>query len=181
MPPDSSPPGPIRKFFKRVAHGAKKVLKPSAQAPNARVPSPPPGGPSPQPTLSAESDYILPPQTPARSQHPSASPQPAPSSNQPPLTSLPFATTGNQPANVESSLTAAVKKAGADAWSGLKVALQLLETSAGVFPPVKSAVAEFLGVVDIFEVSILIVCVLHCTHFCSECRKPHRTEKTTQS
>ena len=58
-----------------------------------------------------------------------------------------------QPTNPELSLAQMAKKAGADAWKGLKVALQLVEKSSDVFPPLKSAVAGFLGVVDIFEAS----------------------------
>lgn len=54
----------------------------------------------------------------------------------------------------------ATKQAGADAWLMLKDALRLLEMSSDVFPPLKSAVAGFLGVVDIFEESYLISCVL---------------------
>lgn len=49
-------------------------------------------------------------------------------------------------------MTHTAKNAGAAAWSALKAALRLAENS-NVFPPLKAAIAEFLGVVDIFEVS----------------------------
>lgn len=71
-----------------------------------------------------------------------------------------MAATRNRSPNEEASLTVAAKKAGADAWSGLRVALQLLEKSSDVFPPVKSAVAGFLGAVDIFEVRDLVPCAV---------------------
>lgn len=150
MPPRSSSPDPVRSFFKRAAHGAKKLLKPGDQTTGSRAPSP---SPQMQP---GDPGLLL--QLPGQSQQPAASPQLVPDHGQPApvLAPLPLATTSNQPVSVDSSLTVAAKKAGADAWSGLRVALQLLKESSDVFPPVKSAVAGFLGVVDIFEASNLV-------------------------
>ena len=51
-------------------------------------------------------------------------------------------------------------KVGEEAWIGLKATLKLLERSSDAFPPLKSAVAGFLGVVDIFEASNLAIYVL---------------------
>lgn len=52
-----------------------------------------------------------------------------------------------------SSLARATKRAGTDAWSGFKTALQLLNQSSDVFPPLKSAITGFQGAVDVFEAS----------------------------
>ena len=56
-------------------------------------------------------------------------------------------------------MTQAAKIVGAGAWSGLKAALK---ESADVFPPIRSAVGGFLGVIDIFEVSDLSLHFLTC-------------------
>jgi hypothetical protein len=46
-----------------------------------------------------------------------------------------------------------VKEAGNTAWNGLEAALRVLETSADVFPPLKSAVGGFVSCLDIVEAS----------------------------
>ena len=153
----------FRGFLKDVANDVKKVFKPGDQATTpGRTPSPlpqvPSGDPSQQPTPSQQPVLTIHPQPSAQSQSPIPL-QPLPSSSQlAPITS-PLTVDGNQPANAESSLTLAAKKAGAEAWSGLKAALQLLEKSSDAFPPLKSAVGGFLGVVDIFEVSDITLCI----------------------
>lgn len=72
------------------------------------------------------------------------------------------------------------KKVGADAWSGLKVTLQLLEES-DLFLPLKPAIAGLLEVLKIFKVIKFILCVVPWRLSCSEYRKPPRAEKTMQS
>lgn len=142
----------FRPFLGRVGQSIKDVFKSSDQASASRAPSrtssPPPRAtvqdPLPQLTLQS-------PPSPAQSQSPIHPAQPALGSNQPaPTTSL-LAVNNDQPARA-SNLSLAAQKLGKDAWAGLKLSLQLLEKSSDVFPPVKSAVAGFLGVVDIFEV-----------------------------
>ena len=167
MSSDPPPSGRVRGFFQRVGHGAKKELKKAfkrdGQAPTSRPSSVPPREPSadppshPTPPDGPTSARI--PLPPAQSQPSVVLPQPVASLGQPASTTSHLANNGNQSANMESSLAMAAKKAGADAWSGLKLALELLKESSDVFPPVKSAVAGFLGVVDIFEVSEIICCV----------------------
>ena len=165
----SSSSGRARGLLKRVAHGAKKVFKSTDQVPISHTPSPPPhtlpGDPPPQLAPSHEPDSDILPHSSTRSQRTATIPQPMSSLSQPTPAELPSAGGSTQLTNAESSLTLVARKAGADAWSGLKVALQLLKESSDVFPPVKSAVGEFLGVVDIFEVSDLSLHVLGCHLF----------------
>ena len=63
------------------------------------------------------------------------------------------AISASQPAEAKLTPVQVAKKVGEEAWIGLKATLKLLERSSDAFPPLKSAVAGFLGVVDIFEVS----------------------------
>ena len=157
MPPRSSSPGGVREFFKRVGHGVKKVFKPGDKASTAHTSSPTPrtssGGSALRLTPSQEPDpgLLLPPSAP--SQRAAVAAQSAPSASQPASTTSLLPADATEAAIAESSLTLAAKKAGKDAWSGLKVALELLKESSDAFPPVKSAVAGFLGVVSIFEAS----------------------------
>ena len=85
---------------------------------------------------------------------------PAPSPGRQTPTSSLLAADNDQLVDEESNQVSAAKRAGAEAWSGLKGTLRLLERSSDAFPPLKSAVAGFLGVVDIFEVSNLTSYVL---------------------
>lgn len=149
----------FRGFLSRAVRRVKKAFKPSDQASTScGTPCPPfqvpPRDPPRQLPLSQEAVLPIQPQPTAQTQ-PAVPVQP-PSPGQPAPITSPLATDGNQLANAESSLALAAKK---DAWSGLKAALQLLERSSDAFPPLKSAVAGFLGVVDIFEASNLTTCV----------------------
>lgn len=96
-------------------------------------------------------------QPPTRSQQTVVLPEPVPSPGQLAPSTSRWANDSNQSVNTEPSFTLITKKAGADAWTGLKIALQLL--SSDVLPPVKSAVNGFLGVLDVFEASNLILCI----------------------
>ena len=184
MSPGSSSSSRPRGFFKRVTHGVKRVFKPGDKAPASPTPSPPPettpGGRLPQPTPSHEPALGVTPQPYAHSPQPATLAQPTPSSSRP-VSASNLAVDRNESAHLGSSLSQATKKAGADAWSGLKTALQLLEKTSDVFPPVKSAVGGFLGVVDMFEVSALISHIPRWCSFCAECSKRRRTGRTTQS
>lgn len=157
MPPGSSPSEGFRESLKRRARRVKGLLRPETQSPISRTPSPQPptqhqsssGATPSQPTPT----HQPPPQPSVQIQQPALLPQPLPSAGGSTLTANLLVASSVQPANTESTLTLAAKKAGADAWTGLKATLRLVEKSSDVFPPLKSAVAGFLGVVDIFEVS----------------------------
>ena len=145
MPPGSSP-SRVHRFFKHV----KKVFKPGDQPPTSRTASPPP---LVQPTTRSRELVPVPSlEPPGQSQQPGVLSQPEQIVTEQAPAPPPSGTVGDLSANAESTLALAAKKAGAEAWSGLKVALRLLEKGSDVFPPLKSAVGGFLGVVDIFEV-----------------------------
>ena len=153
MAPGSPSSGRVRGFLKRVTHSAKKVFKPSDQAPTSHTSSP---TPPVNPSSSQEPDASLLPHLATRSQQSATALQPVPSL-QPTYSSLFLAADGNQSDYAESSLALTTKKVGADAWSGLKLALQLLKESLDILPHVKSAVAELVGVVDFLEASDIIL------------------------
>ena len=184
MSPGSSSSSRPHGFFKRVTHGVKRVFKPGDKAPASPTPSPPPEttpeGLLPQPTPSYELALGVTPQPYAHSPH-SVTLAQATTSLRRPVFASHLAVDRNESAPVGSRLSQATKKAGADAWSGLKTALQLLEKTSDVFPPVKSAVGGFLGVVDMFEVSALTSHISRWYSFCSEYSKRHRTGRTTQT
>ena len=161
MPPGSSSSGGFRQSVKRRV---KKWLGPENQAPVPRMPSPQPpperlpGALPPQTTPTHEP----PSKSLAQTQHSAILARPVPSAGSSTSTVNRIPADDVQPADPESALVQAARKAGADAWTGLKVALGLVKESSDVFPPLKSAVAGFLGVVDIFEVSNLISLLHSC-------------------
>ena len=150
LPDSKSPPGQIRSFFKRVTNGTKKVLNRGDRAPISRTHSPlpqtPPGDSPPQHVSSSEPILAPPSQTPSRSRQPTTSPKPAI------VTSL-LAAESDQTAKAESSLALTAKKAGANAWTGLKPALQALKECSVAFPPLQAAVGGLLVLADVVEVS----------------------------
>lgn len=149
MSANPPPPKGFRGFLKDTTHRVKKALGPRGSPTGSRTPSRPSLATAPpQITIHQEQD----PDPSAQPQKAAASSQRVPSIRQPTPTPSLSATTGVQLASTGSKISQAARQVGAHAWSGLKVALQLLETSSDVFPPLKSAVAGFLGVVDIFEV-----------------------------
>ena len=174
----------VRRFLRRVGDGVKDIFKPSDQATPSQTPSPPPRVPPtylPHPLAPSHgSSSAIPPLPLAQSQSAFLS-LPALSLGQWTPSALSVVDYGNQPTNAESSLAPAAKKAGADAWIGLKAALRLLERSADALPPLKSAVGGFLGVVDIFEASHLTPCTSPRCLLCYKCRALPKTRKTTQS
>lgn len=163
------PSGGFRESLKRRARGVKGWFGPEDQAPNPRTS---PAQSQPQPPSEVLSQHTLTLQSPlppsAQTQRPTILPQPVPNAGGSSSAANPIA------ADAESRLTQAAKKAGADAWTGLRATLRLVEKSSDVFPPLKSAVAGFLGVVDIFEVSDLDRCVRPCYLDTSEYRRPHK-------
>ena len=180
MPPGSPSSEGFRESLKRRARGVKKWLGPDDQAPVPRTSSPQPqlrhGTPPPRFITTRET----PQQSSAQTQGSTLLPYQVTSAGRSASTANLEAADGDQPANVGSRLTQAAKNAGADTWTGLKVALQLLERSSDAFPPLKSAVAGFLDVVEVFEASNLVSCVITWYLFCSGSRQPPRTEATTQ-
>ena len=152
MPPGFPSSGRVRRFFKRVARSVKRVLK-------SGVPAPPPApaeDPPSQLTVSHEPATAFLQHPLPQSQQSGALPQSLPSTSKPVPTILDTKTDGTQVASVESRLAMNTQKAGEEAWAGLRTTLQLLERSPDIFPAIKSAVAEFLGVVGIFEASGLV-------------------------
>ena len=159
MSPGSPPSEGFRESLKRRARGVKKWLGPDDQAPVRRTSSPQPqlrhGAPTPRFITTRET----PQQPSAQTQGSTLLPYQVTSAGRSASTANLEAADGAHSVNAESRLTQAAKNAGADAWTGLKVALQLLERSSDAFPPLKSAVAGFLGVVDVFEASSLPSCI----------------------
>lgn len=157
MPPDSPPPSRgVRSFFKRIGRGVKKAFKPSDQAPASHVPSaspqtPPRGSPT-QTVTSRALTPVLPPQSSARSQQGVVPLQPALSPGQPPPITSPSAANSNQTGSMGSSSALGADSAGANAWGGLKTALQVLKECSVAFPPLQAAVGGFLKVADVVEV-----------------------------
>ena len=158
MSTGSSPSGGFRDSLKRRARGVKKWFRTGDQAltshTSSRVPSP-----QPQPSSGASPSQLAPTHgsllLSAQSPHSVLLPHPVPSGSRSTSTANLVIVDSAQSADAESRLTQAAKKAGAEAWIGLKATLNLLERSSDAFPPLKSAVAGFLGVVDIFEASDL--------------------------
>ena len=162
MDTGSPPAKGFRGLLKRCARGVKKVFRPEAQASASRTPPRPQpqqqpysGGPPTQPTSTTVHEQL--PQPPVQSQQSASPPRPVSSAGAGASTSTPdlVAVDNSKPANAESAFAQAAKKAGADAWKGLETTLRLLDKGSDAFPPLKSAVAGFLGVVDLFEVSYL--------------------------
>src|SRR3954465_7003348 len=58
----------------------------------------------------------------------------------------------NKSKHTISSKSDVVKKSGSVAWKGLETALRLLEKSADVFPPLKSAVGGLVACLDLIQV-----------------------------
>ena len=181
MQPGSPPSQGFRGFLKRCNRRAKKVFRPEPQVSAPRAPSPQPE-PEPQPPTGASLPLPTPTQGPsprplAQSQQSPTSPRPAPSAGEFSSAANLAVDDGAQLTNVQSTTA---KKVGADAWSGLRAALKLVENSSDVLPPLKSAIAGFLEVVGIFEVSDSLTHVVLYSLY-SQRRQPHRTERTTQS
>lgn len=153
-----------RYYLRPSVIGSRTTSQPSPATPPSRITFPQEQDPGPS----------------ARSQQAAASSQLVSSTSQlTPTPSLPAATSV-QLAGTGSKILQTAKKVGVDAWSGLKVGLKLLEISSDVFPPLKSAVAGFLGVVYIFQVYSPHLHVPACALILL-CRRPPRTETTTQS
>lgn len=185
MPPGGSSSGGFRGFIKRSARRAKNVLRPETQASATHTssPSPPPqpsaGAPPAQPT----SVQQLPTQPSVQPQQTASSRQPAPNVGQITSAGPPAAVNSIQPANSESRAAQAAKKVGEDAWTGLKATLELVKESSDVFPPLKSAVGGFLGVIGIFEVSnhvsgIIVQCLLRYILSVDGSTEPRRLHNT---
>lgn len=85
-----------------------------------------------------------------------------------PTTSL-VAADGTQSSNLVVKPAHAAKTAMANPWAGLKDTLQLLARSQDAFSPLKSAVAGFLSVVDVFEVRHLVSYIFVWRLLSSEC------------
>ena len=133
--------GRVRRLFKRIAHSAKKVLRPKTQTPPNPLSPGSAGDPPLQTKISHSPVPALPPQLLPQSRKPVPPPQPVPSTGQLVPTTLRSTKNGSQS-------TSAIEK-----WAGLRATLQLLERSLDSFPNLKSAVAEFLGVLNTLEAS----------------------------
>lgn len=162
----AGPPSPkgFRGFLKDATRSVKTIFKPRPPETGSRTPS--------QRSLATPPPQIIFPQgqdpaPPSQPQQIATSSRLAPSISRLPSTTSLSAPNVVQSASTGSKVSQAAKKVGADAWLGLKVGLELLEKSSDVFPPLKSAVAGFLGVVDIFEVRYLSAHVPTWRLFCS--------------
>lgn len=168
MLPGSSPSGRSSKFLKRCARGVKEVFAPRGKAPDAYASS---SQPQPQPLPSGSPSQLAPihellPQPPAQPKESTLSSQLVTSAGESAPTTNLVAVNEVQLANAEPTPALAANKIGAVAWSRLRAALGLVVKSANVFPPLKAAMADFLGVLDIFEVShYLCICACH-LNFC---------------
>ena len=175
MPPGSPSSRGIRGFIKRSVGNVKEALGSQAKTPDPHSPSPQhqpsPGVPSVQLTPAPEH----PSSPPARSQQPTPLSQPALSPGRPGSTTSLVTAGSVQSADGVSTLA----QVGEDVWTGLKGALQLLERSSDAFPPLKSAGAGFLGVVNVFEASGLDLRVVSLCLFDFVYRLPPRTGETT--
>ena len=169
MPPGSPSSRGIRGFIKRSVGNVKEALGSRARTPDPHTPSPQhqpsPGVPSVQ--LTPAPEHPSPP--PARSQQPTPLSQPALSPGRPASTTSLVTTGSVRSADGVSTLA----QVGEDVWTGLKGALQLLERSSDAFPPLKSAVAGFLGVVNVFEASDFALHAMSWRLFCfgTDCRQ----------
>lgn len=151
MPPGSPSSKGFRGVLKGAARRVKKVFEARTPATESRTSSPLPPTSLGSSTPRLVSTHGQLPRPAAQSQQSIISHLPAPSTSQPtPSVSL-LAPETIQSANTDSGLTSTVKKAGADAWLGLKTTLQVLEKS-DVFLTLKPAIAGFLDVVDMFKV-----------------------------
>ena len=160
MPSGFPTSGRVRRFFKRVAYSVKRALRPGVPAPVPEPSRPPPlvlSDDSPSP-LAGPSEPVTPlPQHPLpQSRQSGTLPQSLPNASESAPTILNVATDSTQVASAEPRLAMTSQKAGEEAWAGLGTTLRLLERSPDIFPAIKSAVAEFLGVVGIFEASGLV-------------------------
>lgn len=181
MSSGSLPSGEPRWFLKRRTLDVVTVSQPEVQVTAPRAPSPqpqPPSGPSPPQPIPTQ-ERLLPP--PAQSHQPALSPHPASSAGRPTFTAPLSPASGLQSPDADSGLSQGAKGTGGGCWIGLKATLQLLERNSDAFPRLKSAVAGFLGVVDIFEVGFLVSHDPGSYLFRSKCRQPHGTGKITQS
>lgn len=151
-PPKSSKRKDVGKAIRRGYDRFKQVIQPSSQLSSQNTGSPfapSVGASSAPPAQSTASGPAIAPSVPP--QGTSAAGQttgfPAPGSNQ-------AVTTTNTTLAVPKPTTVAkFRRVGNVTLSGLESVLQVLETSAEVFPPLRSAVSGFIDCLDIVRVS----------------------------